>query len=127
MIGTNELFIGGFLIAAILLVVAFYMLRSGKEAQKDVTFEDALPDNDPLIDRDEFQATPIAEIIEEMVRENVAEDPTLSALDVDFGTGPGGELEIWVDAERYTSIEDIPHEGLKRVIRDAVEDYNQGK
>ncbi len=91
-----------------------------------MTFAEALPDDDPLVDRDEFQATPIAEVIEEKVRENVAKDPSLSSLNVDFGTGPNGELEIWVDAERYTSVEEIPHEGLKRAIREAVEDYNQG-
>jgi hypothetical protein len=126
MIGSNELFIVGFLIVAILLVVVVFALRIGKRSQQDVTFAEALPDEDPLVDRDEFQATPIAEAIEERVRQKVAEDPSLGELDVDFGTGPNGELEIWVNAERYTAIDQVPHKGLQDAIRQAVEDYNQG-
>ncbi len=126
MIGVNELVIGSLVVGAILLVVLAFALRRGKESQGDVTFTEALPKDDPLVNRDEFQATPIAEVIEERVRQKAAEDPSLQHLDLDFGTGPGGELEIWVDAERYSSIDAVPHDGLKEVIREAVEDYNKG-
>jgi hypothetical protein len=127
MIGSNEVYIIGFLIAAILLILVVFALRTGKKSQQDVTFAEALPDDDPLVDRDEFQATPIAEAIEERVRQKVAEDASLDAFDVDFGTGPGGELEIWVDAERYMSIDEVPYAGLQKAIREAVEDYNKSQ
>ncbi len=126
MIGSNELMIGILLIGAILLIVVAFALRRSKQTQTDVSFAEALPDDDPLVNRDEFQASPIAEVIEERVRQKAAEDPSLAKLDVDFGTGQGGELEIWVNAERYLSVNDVPHEGLKEVIREAVEEYNKG-
>jgi hypothetical protein len=125
-IGTNELIIGGLLVGAILLIVLAFVLRINRKAQKDVTFQSALPEDDPLVTRDEFQATPIAEAVEERVRQKVSENPDLAEMDVDFGSGPNGELEIWVNSERYTSIEEIPHDDLKALIREAVEAYNQG-
>lgn len=126
MIGTNELIIGVLLVGAILLIVLAFALRTNRKAQEDVTFQAALPEDDPLVTPDEFQATPIAEAVEERVRQKVAESPELADMDVDFGSGPNGELEIWVDSERYTSIEEIPHDGLKSLIREAVEAYNKG-
>jgi hypothetical protein len=126
MVGTNELVIGLLLLGAILLIVLYFALRTGKKSQKDVTFQESLPDDDPLVTRDEFQATPIAEAVEERVRQKIAEDPSFTDLDVDFGTSPDGGLEIWVDAVRYTSVEEIPDGSLRETIREAVRDYNAG-
>ncbi|MGD8621116.1 MAG: hypothetical protein PVH60_04120 [Anaerolineales bacterium] len=55
MIGSNELFIVGFLIVAILLVVVVFALRIGKRSQQNVTFAEVLPDEDPLVDRDQLR------------------------------------------------------------------------
>jgi hypothetical protein len=126
MIGTNEIIIGGLLVVAILLVVLVFALRTTKETQQDVSFSEALPEDDPLVTPEEFQATPIAEIIEEKVRQKAASDPSLADLDVDFGTAADGTLEIWVDSERYTSVDDLPNESLRETIREAVEEYNRG-
>lgn len=126
MLGFNELVFGGLLVGVIVLIVLAFTLRRTKQQQQDVTFQQALPEDDPLVNRDEFQATPIAEVIEERVRQKTAEDPSLQTLDVDFGTGPNGELEIWVNAEKHLSIDEIPHEGLRAAIREAVEEYNRG-
>ncbi|MGD8634645.1 MAG: hypothetical protein PVF85_13810 [Anaerolineales bacterium] len=126
MIGSNELFILGLLIAAILFVVVFFAFRTNKQEQGDVSFAEAIPEDDPLVNRDEFQATPIAEVIEELVRQKTADMPGLAALDVDFGTAPDGGLEIWINDERYTRVDDLPDEALQKVIREAVEEYNQG-
>ena len=126
MVGTNELVIGLLLIGAIILIVLFFALRTSKKSQKDVTFQESLPDDDPLVTRDEFQATPIAEAVEERVRQKIAEDPSLAEIDLDFGTSPDGGLEIWVDAVRYTGVEEIPDESLRETIREAVQDYNAG-
>jgi hypothetical protein len=126
MIGINELVTGGILVVAILLIVLAFALRSAQKSQKDLTFSEAMPDDDPLVTRDEFQATPIAEMIEERVRQKVLDDPSLTDLDVDFGTGADGGLEIWVNSERYTSVDDVPDESLRDAIRAAVDEYNQG-
>jgi hypothetical protein len=126
MIGSNELIILGLLVVAILFIVVLFALRTSKGEQEGVSFSGALPDDDPLVNREEFQATAVAEVIEERVRQKLADTPALVDLDVDFGTGPDGGLEIWVNEERYTQVDDLPDETLRRVIREAVEEYNQG-
>lgn len=126
MIGTNELIVGGLLVLAILVVVLIFALRTAQKSPDDVTFAEALPDDDPLVSPREFQAAPIAEMIEERVRRIAADDPSLAGLDVDFGTGQDGGLEIWVNAERYTSVDDIQNEILREAIKEAVEEYNKG-
>ncbi|MDF1500708.1 MAG: hypothetical protein P1P76_09585 [Anaerolineales bacterium] len=126
MVGTNELIVGGLLVFAIMLVVIVFAVRTSGRRENDVSTSEALPDGDPLVARDEFQATPIAEVIEERVRQKVTDDPSLSGLEVDFGMGVDGGLEIWVNAERYTRVEEVPNETLRAAIREAVEEYNQG-
>jgi hypothetical protein len=44
---------------------------------------------------------------------------------LDFGTAIDGSLEIWVDGERYNSVEEIPDERIRRAIAEAVEKYNR--
>lgn len=126
MVGSNELIILGLLVVAILFIVVVFALRTSKGEQEGVSFSEALPDDDPLVNRDEFQATAVAEVIEDRVRQKIADMPRLVDLNVDFGTGPAGGLEIWVNDERYTRIDDLPDKTLRTVIREAVEEYNQG-
>lgn len=126
MVGSNELIILGLLVVAILFIVVVFTLRTSMRDQEGVSFSEALPDDDPLVNRDEFQATAVAEVIEDRVRQKIADMPRLVDLNVDFGTGPAGGLEIWVNDERYTRIDDLPDKTLRTVIREAVEEYNQG-
>jgi hypothetical protein len=78
-------------------------------------------------DEGELVASAFAEQIEDVVRARVSEDPSLAGLDVDFGTGPDGGLEAWVDGVKYASINQIPNERLKELIRQAIEIWNQGQ
>ncbi len=66
-----------------------------------------------------------AEQIEEMVRQRLGQYRDLAGTPVDFGTGPGGELEIWVGESRYHSVEEIPDARIRQAVAEAVEAFNR--
>lgn len=75
-------------------------------------------------DQGEKLAAPFAEQIEDILRSQMSADPYLKSLDVDFGTGTDGELEITVGDKVYTNIEKIPDARLREAITKAVATYN---
>lgn len=74
-------------------------------------------------DLGEKVAAPFAEQIEDVVRARLQSDPALAALDIDLGTAPDGRLEIWVNGERYTDINLLPDERLRRIFQEAIEKW----
>jgi hypothetical protein len=76
-------------------------------------------------DAGERVASPFVEQIEDIVRARLGEDPALASLEVDFGTAADGGLEVWVEGERYSDIDQIPNVRLREVVRQAVESWNQ--
>lgn len=82
-----------------------------------------LYDHDP----GEVHAAAFVEQIEDIVHARLREDSAFSGIEVDFGTAPTGELEILVDGEGYTDVNDIPDERVREVIRQAVESWGQGE
>jgi len=80
-----------------------------------------LYDHDP----GEKLAAAFVEQIEDIVRARLGEDPALLGVQVDFGTAPTGDLEIWVDGESYTDVDDVPDERVREIIRQAVESWGQ--
>ncbi|MGC9398048.1 MAG: hypothetical protein ACP5HM_02810 [Anaerolineae bacterium] len=76
-------------------------------------------------DEGEMLAAPFAEQIEDIVGARVAEDPTVSQYEVDFGTADDGTLEVWVNGQRYTDVAEIPHPRLREIIRDAVQSWQE--
>jgi hypothetical protein len=73
----------------------------------------------------EFEASPISEQIEEMANRLLKAHPDLRGVNLDFGTAIEGSLEIWVNSERYSSIEEIPDERIRNAINEAVQEYNR--
>jgi hypothetical protein len=71
-------------------------------------------------DAGERLAAPFAEQIEDVLHAELDADPALAAHAVDLGTAPDGSLEIWVDGQRYDSIEQLPDEELRRAFQRAV-------
>lgn len=63
---------------------------------------------------------PFAEQVEDVLRARLQSDPALPALNVDLGTAPDGGLEIWVNGERYTDINLLPDERLRRVFQEVI-------
>jgi hypothetical protein len=82
----------------------------------------ALYDHDP----GEALAPAFVEQIEDIVHARLSRDPALSGVKVDFGTAPTGELQIWVNGERYADVCDVPDERVREIIRQAVESWGQG-
>jgi hypothetical protein len=75
--------------------------------------------------RQERMASPLSEVIEDMVNARMARDPDLKRIALDFATSADGGLEIWVDDERYESVDQLPASRLKTYIAQAVEQYNR--
>ena len=49
----------------------------------------------------------------------------MTGLRVDFGTAHDGSLEIWVGEDRYTSVDSIPDERVRRAVAEAVASFNR--
>lgn len=78
-------------------------------------------------DQGEKLASPFAEQIEDILRAKLEADVTLKNLKVDLGTSKNGELEFWVNGEKYASINELPDEGLKKAVREAVKSWESRK
>ncbi len=79
---------------------------------------------DATLESGERQASMISEQIEEMVKMDLAQYPDLSDVSLDFGTGEGGGLEIWIDGERYSEVSAIPDDRIRGSIEKAVSSFN---
>jgi hypothetical protein len=85
----------------------------------------ALWDYDP----GELVAAPFSEQIEDIVRSRIAADPQVYGMGFDLGTAEDGSIEFWVDGQRYASIDDLPSERLRQIVREAIKYWdsrNQG-
>ena len=122
---TLILILGIFLVGIVLLLgirkASVFRSRSA-EASPLERLEPLLPD--AHLGKDEEQASPISEQIEEMVRKRLAEYPDLAEQVVDFGTAVDGSLEIWIADKRYTSVDDIPDDRVREAISEAVKEFN---
>jgi hypothetical protein len=112
-------------VVVLVLLIAFMFL-----ARRRVSFDEPKPSSmmdvsEARTDKGEFKASLIGEQIEEMVRQRLVKDPSLAGVSLDFGTAADGSLEIWVDGDRYTSVDDIPDERIRTAVTDAVAEFNR--
>ena len=70
-------------------------------------------------------AAPFTEQIEDIFRAKIEADPELNHFQVDLGSAPDGTLEIWVNDKKYTNVNDLPDNKLKRVFRESVLKWNK--
>ena len=80
---------------------------------------------DAKLDEGERQATILSEQIEEQVKTILEADGKTLEIAIDFATAADGSLEIWIDDERYTEVDDIPNQKIREAIKQAVEDFNR--
>jgi hypothetical protein len=71
-------------------------------------------------DKGEEMASPFAEQIEDIIRVLLRQDPDLAGVKVDLGSAADGSLEIWIDEELFTSVDDISNDKIKQVFRKAI-------
>ena len=77
-------------------------------------------------DQGEILAAPFAEQIEDILRAKIKADPSLQQYEIDFGTSTDQGMEIWVNGERYASVDEIPDERLKEALRSSIKKWNTG-
>lgn len=75
-------------------------------------------------DQGEDIAAGFAEQIEDIIHSLIREDPELSALHLDLGTGPDGGIEYHFQGQTYAHLSQIPNEKIQGVIKRAVEIFN---
>ena len=77
-------------------------------------------------DKGERLAAPFAEQIEDVIRAKLQADPDLQKYEIDLGANEEHALEIWVNGEKYMSVEELPDERLKKAFRESVEKWKAG-
>ena len=77
-------------------------------------------------DEGEKLAAPFTEQIEDIFRAKIEADPDLNHYEIDLGSAPDGTLEFWVNDRKYTNVNDLPDNRLKRAFREAVVKWNKG-
>ena len=78
-------------------------------------------------DEGEHLASPFAEQIEDILRAKLEADPALKNFKVDLGSSDDDGLEFWVNEKKYTSIDELPNEDLKKAVREAVKSWESRK
>jgi len=73
-------------------------------------------------DEGEKLAAPFTEQIEDIFRAKIEADH----YQIDLGSAPDGTLEFWVNDRKYTNVNDLPDNRLKRAFREAVVKWNKG-
>jgi hypothetical protein len=76
-------------------------------------------------DHGEKLAAPFTEQIEDIFRAKIEADPELNHYQVDLGSAPGGTLEFWINDKKYTNVNDLPDERLKKAFRESVAKWNK--
>ncbi len=112
---------------ALVLVYTVWAVAGRRREGSRVTRTSSSPQSirGPSVAASERVASPAAEQIEEMVRQRLEQFPDLAGTPLDFGTGPGGELEIWVGESRYDSVEAIPDARIRQAVAEAAEAFNR--
>jgi hypothetical protein len=80
---------------------------------------------DAKLDEGERRATIISEQIEEMVKKILEAEGSSLKSGIDFATAEDGSLEIWIDDEKYTEVDDIPVHEVRAAVKKAVEEFNR--
>ena len=80
-----------------------------------------------VFDHDEGEklAAPFTEQIEDIFRAKIEADPDLNHYKVDLGSAPDGTLEIWVNDTKYTNVNDLPDNKLKKAFRESVTKWDK--
>ena len=76
-------------------------------------------------DEGEKLAAPFTEQIEDIFRAKVEADSDLNHYQIDLGSASDGTLEIWVNDRKYSNVNDLPDNRLKKAFRDSVRQWNK--
>jgi hypothetical protein len=115
------------MLAAVLIVAGYNRLRRGARPLPEKPSQISAGAHRPADMAGERQASAPAEMLQSIVRREMASDPAFAARSVDFGTAPDGSLRIWLDGQSYAGVDQIPDARLRDLIARAAEEFNRGK
>jgi len=138
--------VGLFAIALIVIIIVFVLLfqksntvnLTGNMEDKPAWMRDTPPAETlgallregkkvTVFDYDEGEklAAPFSEQIEDIFRAKIEADPDLNHYQIDLGSATDGTLEIWVNDKKYSNINDLPDNRLKKAFRESVTQWNK--
>lgn len=81
-----------------------------------------------MFDQDpgEEVAAPFAEQIEDIIHVLMKKNPDLASIDLDLGSAEDGSLEIWIDGELHTSVDEISDARIQEIFRSAIARWEAG-
>jgi hypothetical protein len=127
--GTNELVAIAFvlsMLAALVIVIGYNRIRRGSRILPVETSRRPGDASRRAGIEGERQASAPAELMQAIVRREMASDPAFAGQSIDFGTAPDGALEILVDEKSYAGVDQIPDVRLRELIARAAEEFNRG-
>jgi len=114
------------MLAALLIVVGYNRIRRGTRTLPEGTGRRGTDASLPTGIAGERQASAPAELLQAIVRREMASDPAFAGRSIDFGTAPDESLEVWLDGQLYAGVEQIPDVRLRELIARATEEFNRG-
>jgi hypothetical protein len=127
--GTNAVVAIAFILsmlAALVIVIGYNRIRSGpRNLPKGASRRPNDASSQAGIAGGRLASAP-AELMQAIVRREMASDPGFAGRSIDFGTASDGSLEIWVDDKSYASVDQVPDMRLRELIARAAEEFNRG-
>ena len=113
------------MLAALLVVVGYNRLRQSLHGSPEKIGLWPIEAGARAGAEGERRASAVAELMQAIVRREMAADPAFAGRSIDFGTAPDGSLEILLDDQSYAGVEQIPDARLRELIARAVEEFNR--
>ena len=115
------------LIALVLSMLAALLIVTGYNRMRGRRVRPLGPGRSRQADHaGERLASAPAELMQAIIRREMASDSAFAGRSIDFGTAPDGSLEIWVDGQSYAGVDQIPDVRLRELIARAAEEFNRG-
>ena len=114
------------MLAALLIVVGYNRIRLGRRTMREATGRGGAGASRLADGAGERRASAPAELMQAIVRREMASDPAFAGRSIDFGTAPDGSLDLWLDGQSYPGVEQIPDVRLRELIARAAEEFNRG-
>jgi len=125
--GTSAMVLVAFvlsMLAALLVVIGYNRLRQNMHRSPGKPGLGLIEAGARAGGEGERRASAAAELMQAIVRREMAADPAFAGRSIDFGTAADGSLEILLDDQSYAGVDQIPDARLRELIARAAEEFN---
>ncbi len=125
--GTSAMVLVAFvlsMLAALLVVIGYNRLRQNMHRSPGKLGLGPIEAGARAGGEGERRASAAAELMQAIVRREMAADPAFAGRSIDFGTAADGSLEILLDDQSYAGVDQIPDARLRELIARAAEEFN---